>query len=94
MLPIKDNIPSHRKPFINYLIILINTCVFIYQMFLSPQEGIIFVRNYGFIPQRFLLNFPSYSYTILTCMFIHGNFAHFLEICGSYIYLETMLKTD
>ncbi len=77
MLPIKDNIPSYRKPLVNYLIILINTCVFIYQMFLSPQEEIIFIKNYGFIPQRFLFNFSSSFYTIFTCMFIHGNFAHF-----------------
>jgi membrane associated rhomboid family serine protease len=53
MLPIKDNIPSHRKPFINYLIILINTCVFIYQIFLSPQEEIIFVRIMVLFPKDF-----------------------------------------
>jgi len=80
MIPLKDNIPSYKKPFVNYFIILLNTLVFIYQYFIlsSKQEIEHFVYSYGFIPYRFLTD-PIFSwYTIFTCMFLHGSFFHFL----------------
>lgn len=79
MLPIKDNIPSYRKPLVNYFFIIANFFIFVYQTFiLSSKESISFIQQFGFIPQRFILNFSSYYYTIFTCMFLHSNFAHFL----------------
>ncbi len=78
MLPIKDNIPSYKKPWVNYLFIITNSFIFLYQSILSSKERILFVQQFGFVPQRFLFNFSSYYYTIFTCMFLHGNFAHFL----------------
>ena len=79
MIPLKDNIPSYKKPIINYSIIAINTFVFIYQYFLLPSKEEIqqFVYDYGFIPYRFLTEPFSSWYTIFTSMFLHGSFLHF-----------------
>ena len=80
MIPLKDNIPSYRKPFINYLIIVVNTLVFIYQYFLLPSKLEIqqFIYDYGFIPYRFITDFNNSWYTLFSSMFLHGGFLHFL----------------
>jgi membrane associated rhomboid family serine protease len=80
MIPLKDNIPSYKKPIINYFIILVNTLVFIYQYFFLHSQTDIqeFIYTYGFVPYRFLTEFSTYWYTILTSMFLHGGFLHFL----------------
>lgn len=80
MIPLRDNIPSYSKPVVNYTIIIMNTLVYVYQYFLLPTHYEIenFVYTYGFIPARFLYEFPETVYTILTAMFIHGGFLHFL----------------
>ncbi|MCS7227794.1 MAG: rhomboid family intramembrane serine protease [Endomicrobia bacterium] len=80
MIPLKDNIPSYRKPIVNFFIIIINSVVFIYQYFFLPtrQEIENFIFTYGFTPFNFITYFPSVSYTILTSMFLHGSFFHFL----------------
>ncbi len=80
MIPLKDNIPSYKKPFINYFIIAINTLVFIYHYLFLPSRQQIqqFVYDYGFIPYRFLTEPFSCWYTIFTSMFLHGGLLHFL----------------
>lgn len=80
MIPLKDNIPSYRKPIINYLIILVNTAVFIYHYFFLSSRFEIesFIYKYGFIPMRFITNFPQDIYTMFTSMFLHGGMMHFL----------------
>ncbi|MCS7151788.1 MAG: rhomboid family intramembrane serine protease [Endomicrobia bacterium] len=80
MIPLKDNIPSYRKPVINYFIIFLNTLVFIYQYFILSSRFEIehFIHKFGFTPYMFLNEFPLSSYTILTSMFLHGGFMHFL----------------
>lgn len=79
MIPLKDNIPSYRKPFVNYLIIFVNSLVFIYQYFIISTQYELerFITKYGFVPFNFVTDLSS-SYTILTAMFIHGGFLHFL----------------
>ncbi len=79
MIPLKDNIPSYRKPIVNYIIIGINTVIFVYQYFflISKYEIRNFITSYGFIPYRFTTDL-SYFYTIFTSMFLHGSFLHFL----------------
>ncbi len=79
MIPLKDNIPSYKKPFVNYIIIFINTIVFVYQYLFLPSKYHIeeFITSYGFIPYRFT-NDLTYFYTIFTSMFLHGGFSHFL----------------
>lgn len=80
MIPLRDNIPSYRKPVVNYLLILINTLVFIYHYFIltSRAEVEAFIYNYGFIPVLFISDLPQNFYRIFTSMFLHGGMMHFI----------------
>lgn len=90
MLPLKDNIPSYKKPIITPLLIGINVLIFIYQFSLGPgAEG--FVFKYGAIPYRITHLKAATQYTtfpvpltLFTAMFLHGGFLHLL---GNMIYL-------
>jgi membrane associated rhomboid family serine protease len=69
MFPLKDEIKSYSFPIVSYLIILINSGVYIYHYFIypNPEE---FIYKYGFIPSN--VNFLN----IITAMFLHGGFFH------------------
>ncbi|HVP37407.1 MAG TPA: rhomboid family intramembrane serine protease [Terriglobales bacterium] len=90
MLPLKDDIPSYKKPIITPLLIGINVIVFLYQFSLGPgAEGL--VLKYGAIPYNVThlrnvshhVNFPI-PLTLFTAMFLHGGFLHLL---GNMLYL-------
>lgn len=86
MLPLRDNIRAYSFPFVNYLLIGINTLVFFFEISLSMRglEGLIY--NFGLVPARLnlanpieaLLN-PEPWFTLLTHMFLHGGWIHFLS---------------
>ncbi len=90
MLPLKDDIPSQKKPVINTLLISINVLVFLYQFSLGEGfEG--FVLKYGAIPFQIIhgesvtpySTFP-FPLTLFTAMFLHGGILHLL---GNMLYL-------
>lgn len=90
MLPLKDDIPSYKKPIVTPLLIGINVLVFLYQFSLGPGvEG--FVLKYGAIPYHVThlgkvahyATFPV-PLTLFTAMFLHGGFLHLL---GNMLYL-------
>ncbi|MBN1595156.1 rhomboid family intramembrane serine protease [candidate division FCPU426 bacterium] len=97
MIPLKDNIPSHTVPIINYLLILANAAVFMYELKLGP-EVIQWVEAHGFIPAAFQQAASAWesgsmtawaallgvSATLLTSLFLHGSWWHFL---GNMLYL-------
>lgn len=113
MIPIRDSIPPHHVPVINYVIIGLCTMAFLVQLSAGPGdsgagEGERIVEQYGMVPAR--LTRPdevatitvqeafregsqivvrererqlapaaiSPWLTLLTCMFLHGGFMHFL----------------
>jgi membrane associated rhomboid family serine protease len=81
MLPLRDDIPSSKRPIVTYLLVAMNVAVFIYQLSLGRgyQD---FVISYGVIPQHILSGYDFY--TLLTSMFMHGGFWHIL---GNMLYL-------
>lgn len=88
MLPLKDLNPSRRKPYITYLIVLINVLVFLYELTLG-REIAVFFRTFGFVPLYFTyyikgITDSPYIAPIFTSMFIHGGWAH---IIGNMWYL-------
>lgn len=83
MIPLRDNIPSRRVPFINYLLIAANTVVFLYELSI-PEKGIEdFFGTYGAVPAG-ILSQTSSAWTLFTSMFLHGGWMHFL---GNMLYL-------
>lgn len=75
MIPLNDNIPSQRFPFVNWLLILGNIAVFIIEISASDTRA--FIYEYGLIPgQTTLLGEGSRSF--FTNMFLHGGWGHLL----------------
>jgi membrane associated rhomboid family serine protease len=84
MIPLRDDIPSRRIPFVNYAFITINIVVFVFELlFVSDSQG--FANTFALVPARFLNN-PNLAniMTIFTGMFMHAGIAH---IAGNMLYL-------
>lgn len=86
MLPVKDTIRSSSFPIINWLLIGLNTVVFLFELTLSPGELSRLVSTFGLTPARLNLTDPvawiaqPWPYlTFFTHMFLHGGWFHFLS---------------
>ena len=87
MIPIRDDQPSFTTPFINYLLIALNTFVFLFEVFaLNPQTRNAFVFEFGVEPIRVLAGLglvnahvpnPS-ALPLLTSMFLHASWLHLI----------------
>src|SRR5436190_23631284 len=81
MMPLGDDNSLRRHiPIVNYLLIAMNVLVF----FLELSGGETFVKNWSFIPSRFLSAPAENIPTIFTSMFMHAGFAH---LFGNMLYL-------
>jgi membrane associated rhomboid family serine protease len=86
-----DNRGRTITPVVNWMLILANLGIFVYQFTLPPAELERFLFEYGVIPVELASTFPSISGealpvygTIFTSMFMHGGIAHFL---GNMLFL-------
>lgn len=88
MIPLRDVNRARTVPVVNYVLIGLNSLVFIYELLLGPELEAFFYE-YGFIPRRFfeaLWYLPTVGVgvflgqvmTLFTSMFIHGGWVHFL----------------
>lgn len=83
MLPIRDHNPSGKFPFITYLIIALNSLIFLY-MFLLPENLIEnFVNSYALIPALVIAGQNLIG--LFTSIFLHGSFGHIL---GNMLFLN------
>ena len=90
MIPIKDENPKKNLPFINYIFILGNIAVYIYQPS-SEQFLKAFYNTYGLIPNSFtnifqsdLLHVLNTFQSLLSSLFVHGGFMH---LAGNMLFL-------
>jgi len=83
MLPLRDHNPSGKFPFITYLIIAINSLVFIYTLLLPERLMENFIYSYALIPAS-ITNGQNFL-SIFTSMFLHGSFGHIL---GNMLFLN------
>jgi len=80
MFPIKDTIRSRSFPIVNWTLILLNAVVFLFiELSLSPRGLERFIYTFGLVPARFSLVNPLTWYPLLTHMFLHGGWLHFLS---------------
>ncbi len=86
MIPIRDQIKTHRFPLVNTLLILINIIIFIFQWLLGPQQGVALLYQFAFIPADFLAAPTSIGNVsnIFTAMFMHAGLLH---LVGNMLYL-------
>jgi rhomboid family protein len=78
VIPLKDVIPSRTVPVVTVLLIVLNSLAFLFELSLPDRGLSAFLRMYGVVPAAFV------PLTILTSMFLHGGWLHFL---GNMLYL-------
>jgi membrane associated rhomboid family serine protease len=93
VIPLQDDNPTERTPFVTIAIIVACSLVFLYQSSLPHNAGELFVFHYGAIPAILFghagweedvpVAFPAYL-TLLTSMFLHGGWMHLI---GNMMYL-------
>jgi membrane associated rhomboid family serine protease len=89
-IPLRDENPSGKFPFVNVCLILANIAVFIYQLTLTPHAFQIFVAANAMVPARIPAVFNGYGsfeaafLPLLTSMFLHAGIAHIL---GNMLFL-------
>lgn len=91
MVPLRDNIPTRRTPFVVYGMMGLNLAVFLLQMRLSPQTLNSFFDQWAMVPAQLSASFRgqleaplSEWITLLSSQFLHGGFFH---IGGNLLYL-------
>lgn len=72
VIPLRDVIPSRTFPFVTIALIGLNALVFFLELSLPHRELAQFMLVYGVVPATF--NWLS----VLTSMFLHGGWLHFL----------------
>lgn len=77
MFPLQDTVQARSFPLITWTIILINGLVFLVELSLTPSQLERFVSILGMIPAR-LGESPEAYITVLTSMFLHGGWTHFI----------------
>ncbi len=84
MIPIRDENPTRRVPFVNYGLIVANVLVFLWQVSLGPQGEAALYRM-ALIPFEVSSGFDLADVrSILTSMFMHAGVMHLL---GNMLYL-------
>jgi membrane associated rhomboid family serine protease len=90
MIPLKDENPKKNLPFINFIFIIANIAVFIYQPS-SEQLLRAFFNTYGLIPNKLITIFQNevpqiflVLQSLFSSLFLHGDFMH---LAGNMLFL-------
>ncbi len=86
MIPLHDIVPTRERPFVTWILIAINTFVFLIELSFPQAELKSLFYLYGIVPARFThpdwasrAGFPVGSYwPLLTSMFLHGGWMHLI----------------
>ena len=100
MFPIKDSIRIPRAPVVTYLIILINTAVFLYQNSLGDRDSYLFSLEHALVPLRYFdrqwaasVGFSSNDYwPFITGFFMHGGWWHLILNMWSFFIFGASLE--
>jgi membrane associated rhomboid family serine protease len=92
MLPIRDDTPSRTFPLVTFLLILANGLVWLWEVSLGSGAALTSAYlRFGFIPGVLTRAYEAppgalqpYILTVLTSMFMHGNWGHIL---GNMLFL-------
>ena len=79
MIPIRDTIRARSFSVVNWLFILANIVVFLYESSLDRAQVWGFVTTFGLIPASIDPTNPFTWYPFLTHMFLHGGWFHLIS---------------
>lgn len=85
MIPLRDHNPSHRTPYITFVLIALNVLVFLFELY-SESQGQLnnLIITWSIIPHELTTQPVAEIPTLFTAMFMHGGWAHLL---GNMLYL-------
>jgi membrane associated rhomboid family serine protease len=86
VIPIRNAVPTRYPPVITWMLIATNCLVFLFQDSLSPDELLLFLRQFALIPARYSEAFASGDTDLaavdivpfFTMMFLHGGWLHLI----------------
>ena len=86
MIPLKDDNPGRRIPWVNLLLIATNLGVFGYQFFYLPKGSTYLIKTFGVVPHALFgsNDIGTVPLTLFSAMFIHADWLHLL---GNMLYL-------
>ncbi len=79
MIPLYDTLRSRRIPVVTWLIILLNTLIFLYELQLGSTALDRFTRIWGLVPAQLMAHPDTKWVNIFTAMFLHGGWFHILS---------------
>lgn len=79
MLPLRDNIPARSIPLVTWALIAANALVFLFELMLPRMELRTLIMTYGMVPARLSLEHPLSLQTLVSNMFLHSGWIHFLS---------------
>ncbi|WP_456425010.1 rhomboid family intramembrane serine protease [Rhodocaloribacter sp.] len=91
MIPIGDDVPERRYPFVTYTLIGLNVLMFFVELGQGPRFEA-FLYRWGTVPAEVIRwqSNPSVLWTLLTSMFLHGGALHLI---GNMLYLNVYGKS-
>ena len=78
MFPIRDTLRSKSFPLITGGFILLNTLVFLFELGRTDEQIQTFINHLGLVPASISPLHPWNSYRLITHLFIHGSWVHFI----------------
>src|SRR3972149_8100244 len=87
MIPLRDTIPSHSFPIVNWALILINSVLFMVEVFVfDSKQAESMIYQYGLIPDNIRLSGIGSIHELrvsvfrpfFTNMFLHGGWGHLI----------------
>lgn len=78
MFPLRDTIRARSFPTVNWLLIISNVLVFLFQRSLGARELEVFINILGVVPYRFLTASPVAPISLLSSQFLHGGWLHLI----------------
>ena len=84
-IPIRDENPTQRVPFVNYGLITLNIVVFLYTWPSITGGAWWLVPGYGLVPTRIVADPLGEAFTVFSSMFMHGGWGH---LAGNMLFLH------
>jgi len=77
MIPIRDDAPKAITPYVTYILIALNTFVFLFEVSLPPRELNRFLYQFGIVPALYTQGAGSLL-PLLSSTFLHGSWLHLI----------------
>lgn len=86
MIPLHDDNPTRRIPWLTILLIAANAAAFAWELSMPPADLSAFLTRWGFVPARFLDSplDPGEMVTLVTATLLHAGWLHLI---GNMLYL-------